>query len=169
MMEKPRFEFLARISIDPEVPDGYMQQYIELPSEVAAWCRAERVTRTAGSLVGEALDALPVPFRRALHGGPEGTLRLRFGRDWLRDAGLAEGMEVAVSFMQDPNPDHVDMPIELETALASDPEVERVWEGLTAGRRRSLAYALERVKRPETRARKALELVAQLRKDHLEP
>jgi len=76
--------------------------------------------------------------------------------------GLAIGQEVAVSLAPDPNPDHVDLPDELAEALAAWPEAEAAFQGQSGAMRRAIARKVADARRPETRARYAVELAERL-------
>lgn len=155
--------FSARIEHDATIPEGYMQHFVAVPDEVAQRCLDAGHPRVVGTLVGPRVDARPIPFRRSLQRRTEGGWCLRFGRAWLRDACLEPGEALAVELGPDPHPEQVEIPIALEGALALDPEVDRYWQRLTPGRRRTLAYPIERLKSETTQRKKAEALVAALR------
>jgi hypothetical protein len=142
------------VEVDPTVPAGYMQHQVVVPAGCAE--DAGVGTRVAGTLDG-------TRFSRVVVAGSRGERLLRFGRAWLRDAGIEGGDVVLLRVRVDPDPDAVEVPDELAEALAADPALEHRWEALTAGRRRTLAYPLERAKRPETRARRVQAILDELR------
>jgi hypothetical protein len=76
--------------------------------------------------------------------------------------GLAIGQEVDVQLAPDPNPDYVDLPDELAEALAAWPEAETAFQAQTGAMRRARARKVADAKRPETRARYAVELAERL-------
>jgi hypothetical protein len=76
--------------------------------------------------------------------------------------GLAIGQELTVSLAPDPNPDHVDLPDELAEALAAWPEAEAAFRAHTGAMRRAMARKVADAKRPDTRARYAVELAERL-------
>ena len=152
------FEFTAPVVLDLQVEAGYMAHLVPVPAKVAAALERAGARRLEGSLSGHA-------FRRILHSDSSGEPCLRFGKAWLRDAGLSEGDLVEVMLRPDPDPDRIDVPDELAAALDEDPEAGILWAALTPGRRRSLAYAVTRAKKPETRARRAASLLADLVRD----
>lgn len=143
------------VELDPTVLDGYMKHHVALPDEVAA-ALAQGV-RVVGTLDG-------IRFSRVVAVAGDGRRTLRFGEGWLRDAGLAPGDPVEVVVGEDPDPDHVDLPAELAALLDADEQLQHLWLSLTPGRRRTLAYPVDRAKRPETRQRKATALVEELRR-----
>ena len=106
-----------------------------------------------------------------LNGHPErlGLLPLEGGGRYLmlrkelcQRLGLAIGQEVAVQLAPDPNPDHVDLPDELAEALAAWPEAEASFLALSGAMRRAIARKVADAKRPDTRARYAVELAERL-------
>ena len=76
--------------------------------------------------------------------------------------GLAIGQELTVSLAPDPSPDHVDLPDELAEALAAWPEAEAAFHAHTGAMRRAMARKVADAKRPDTRARYAVELAERL-------
>ncbi len=75
---------------------------------------------------------------------------------------LEIGQEVEVTLAPDPNPDHVDLPDELAEALAAWPEAETAFLAYSGAARRAMARKVADAKRPETRARYAVELAERL-------
>ena len=128
-----------------------MAHYVPLPDAVAESFPAGRSVRVVGTLAG-------VPFRRTLQRQASGETWLRFGRSWLRDAGIAVGEVVAVELGLDPDPDRVDLPPELEAVLAQDAEAAEAWAALTPGKQRTMAYGIGRGKAADTRERRALKV-----------
>jgi hypothetical protein len=162
-MTPPR-TFSTPLLRDPAREGGYLGHHLVIPPEVADALTAEGVRRVVGVLVGPTPGALPVSFARMMHREAEGRTTLHFGVAWIRHAVLAEGDDVAVELAPDPDPNRVDLPVELEDVLAGDWETARLWNALTPGRQRSLAYVIERMRRPESRRRKAEALMEGLRK-----
>jgi hypothetical protein len=76
--------------------------------------------------------------------------------------GLQIGQELEVSLAPDPNPDHIDLPDELAEALAAWPEAETAFQAQTGAMRRAMARKVADAKRPDTRARYAVELAERL-------
>ncbi len=76
--------------------------------------------------------------------------------------GLEVGQELEVTLAPDPNPDHVDLPAELAEALAAWPEAETAFLAHTGAMRRAVARKVADARRPETRARYAVELAERL-------
>jgi hypothetical protein len=78
-----------------------------------------------------------------------------------RAAGLRPGEPVEVRFRV-ADPDAVQVPEELEQALAADDRARAAWDALTAGRRRGLSYLVASARTSDTRHRRAATLVADL-------
>ena len=106
-----------------------------------------------------------------LNGHPErlGLLPLEGGgrylmirKDLCQQLSLAIGQEIEISLAPDPNPDHVDLPDELAEALAAWPEAEAAFHAHNGAMRRAMARKVADAKRPETRARYAVELAERL-------
>lgn len=75
---------------------------------------------------------------------------------------LKIGQSLTVSLAPDPQPDYVDLPDELAEALAAWPEAEAAFLHHTGAMRRAMARKVADAKRPETRARYAVELAERL-------
>lgn len=106
-----------------------------------------------------------------LNGHPErlGLLPLEGGgrhlllrKDLCQRLGIAIGQEVEISLAPDPNPDYVDLPHELAEALGAWPEAEAAFAQQSGAMRRAMARKVADAKRPETRARYAVELAERL-------
>lgn len=146
-------DFPSEIRVDSQIDAGYMAHYVPIPAQVAVAVGGPGA-RVIGTVDGH-------PFRRMLHNGPDGVV-LRFGKRWLADLGLQTGADVWIEIERDPEPDRVDLPAELQAALDADADAAWVWESLTPGKKRTLAYHVTRAKRPATRAKRASETVRAL-------
>ena len=76
--------------------------------------------------------------------------------------GLAIGQELDLTLAPDPSPDYVDLPDELAEALAAWPEAEAAFQAQSGAMRRAIARKVADAKRPDTRARYAVELAERL-------
>jgi hypothetical protein len=143
------------VALVVEVDGGPWSRRVELPEDVAAAFAADDVRRVVGTLSGHR-------FRRQLH-GRGATPFVAFGKGWLRRHDVAAGEPLEVTIGADPDPDSVDLPDELATALEADPMVEHAWESLTPGRQRSLAFHVGRGVQAATRERRVARIVTDLR------
>ena len=138
-------------------PGKYRYFVVRLPTELIARLPFETRPRVRAS--GEICD---LPFHGAWMPGGEKAPYLHLSAEFVAQLGAKVGDPLEVRFNVEPD-DTVEMPAELDDALAADPEADAVWQSLTPGRRRGLAYLVGKAKREETRRRKAAELVAELR------
>ena len=101
------------------------------------------------------------PFEGALHPAKGKRWYLLLSQRFLNDAALSPGDEVDVRFtIGDQN--LVDMPIELERALATNETAAERWGGFTPGKQRGFAAIVSSAKQRSTReqrARKVLGLI----------
>jgi antitoxin component of MazEF toxin-antitoxin module len=136
-------------------PSFMPTQVIVVPE--AAWqaVGGKATKRVVATLNGHAerLGLLP------LEGGGR-YLMLR--KDLCQHLGVAIGQEIEVSLAPDPDPDHVDLPDELAEALGAWPEAETAFHKQNGAMRRAMARKVADAKRPETRARYAVELAERL-------
>jgi hypothetical protein len=78
-------------------------------------------------------------------------------------AGVAAGDEVEVEIALDTAPREVEVPPELEEALAGEPEAHAFFDGLSYSHRRWFVLSIEDAKTPETRQRRLDRALAMLR------
>jgi hypothetical protein len=135
--------------------DGMRMHYVPVPEPIAAALLAAGHRRVEGTLNGQR-------FARALHGQAENAI-LRFGRTFLRDAGLAWGDTAHLDVHAAADPDAVPLPDELAAALAADEDAAERFYSFTPGRQRSLAHYVTSAKRPDTRRRRAADLADKVR------
>ena len=136
-------------------PSFMPTQIIVVPE--AAWVAVggKATKRVIATLNGHAVRLGLLP----LEGGGR-YLMLR--KDLCQQLSLTIGQEIAIGLAPDPNPDHVDLPNELAEALAAWPEAETAFQAQSGAMRRAMARKVADAKRPETRARYAVELAERL-------
>jgi hypothetical protein len=137
--------------------EGLRHHLLPVPGAIAARFPGKRVLLTVGAHT----------FRRAIQRHADGEAFILLGRDTLDTAGLVKGQTIAVLLASDPEPDAVDLPVELGVVLDQDPAARARWERLTPGLRRTLAHPIATAKQEETRVRRAWKLAEQLRHDAL--
>ncbi|MEL6615911.1 MAG: YdeI/OmpD-associated family protein [Bacteroidota bacterium] len=136
---------------------GMTAHKLPLPEAVDADVRAAPTRRVIGTLNGE-------PFRAAVHSSQEDPfLFLMLSKRRMRDLDLEMGALVEVEMSVDPDPDFVETGDELAAALDADADAREVWEGLTPGVRRGIAYTVTSAKRVQTRESRAADTVRRLR------
>ena len=135
---------------------GMTPHKLPLPDEIADPLREAKTRRLVGTLAGE-------PFRLAMHRSRDGFSFLALSRARMKDLGLAAGDLVPVALSADPEPDRVDLGHELVEALGAAPDARAVWDTLTPGMQRALAYTVTSAKRKSTREGRAEDVVRRLR------
>jgi hypothetical protein len=136
-------------------PSFMPTQMLVVPEAVWLALGGKATKRVVATLNGHAerLGLLP------LEGGGR---YLMIRKELCQQLGLVIGQEVNVGLAPDPNPDHVDLPDELAEALAAWPEAETAFQAQSGAMRRAMARKVADAKRPETRARYAVELAERL-------
>lgn len=129
--------------------------YVPVPEPIATALLAAGHRRVEGTLEER-------PFARALHGPADGA-RLRFGKGFLKECGLAWGATAHLDVRSVADPNAVTLPDELVAALAEDKEAAARFATFTPGKRRSLAHYVTSAKRRDTRERRAHELARKIR------
>ncbi|TWT52360.1 tRNA-binding protein [Allorhodopirellula solitaria] len=75
--------------------------------------------------------------------------------------GVSPGDSVNVSF-DVADPDHVELPAELQSELDANDAAMAAWQTWTAGKRRSVVHGIAVAKKPETRQRRVDEIIGML-------
>jgi hypothetical protein len=155
MQGPPTFSF--RAILEPGGPSFMPTQIIVVPPEVVAGLGGKSARRVIVTIKGHAerLGLLP------LEGGGR-YLMLR--KDLCRTLDIVFGDELSLSITSDPNPDHIDLPAELEEALAAWPEADAAYQLINNAGKRAMVRFLEDAKTPATRARRAVQMVERLAK-----
>lgn len=136
---------------------GMTPHKLPLPDSVAEVLLSAPTRRMIGTMNG-------APFRQALHTSKtDGFQFLALSKARMKALDLEQGALVEVELSADPEPDRIDLGEELDAALAADAEARDVWDGLTPGLQRGIAYTVTSAKRAETRASRAADTVRRLR------
>lgn len=75
----------------------------------------------------------------------------------MSDLGLLTGEKVAFEIFEDPDPLGVAVPEVLKALLEQDEVVERIWNKLTDGRKRTICHSTMRIKNIDLQVERALE------------
>jgi len=154
-MSLPPLVLTFRAVLEAGGPSFMPTQIIGVPDAVWQGLGGKATKRVVATLNGHAerLGLLP----------QEGGGRyLMIRKNLCQQLGVVIGDEVDVSLAPDPDPDHVDLPDELAEALAAWPEAEVNFQKQSGAMRRAIARKVADAKRPETRARYAVELAERL-------
>jgi hypothetical protein len=134
--------------------------YVLVPAEIRQQFYTKgpaRVVATIGSL--EPFQCGLMPMRTG-----EGFLIVNNERQ--KKLNLSEGDEVVVSITADTSEYGAPMPEELEAILEQDPEAKAIFDGLTAGKKRAVMYAVNRAKGVEARIEIAVKALTDPRTGH---
>ncbi|MEY2442845.1 MAG: hypothetical protein QOJ46_2271 [bacterium] len=121
---------------------------------------AREVFGEARPAVRGTVNGTPIRGRLAVYGG---VTYLGLRREIREAAGIEVGDPVEVVLELDDEPRAVQVPAELEAALAGDDAVRAAYEALAFTHHREYAEWVGEAKRPETRARRAERAVEMLR------
>ena len=105
-----------------------------------------------------------VEFHAAVQKDQIGRYRITFGRSLQRELGVFTNDYFSLQFLEDQTKYGVEIPEEMEAVLFSDPVALEAFESLTAGRKRSLIYAVKKYKNSQTRIDKSLLLCENLKR-----
>lgn len=127
---------------------------LPLPTAIATALDRTGAKRVEGEIADHPVNLAPA--RAPVIDGPF----LWTGKTLLDAAGIAPGDPVEVR-LRPADPDHVDLPADVATALAAAGR-SADWAALSPGKRRGLLHRVETAKRAETRAKRIAALVAGL-------
>ena len=137
-----------------EVPGG--GAFVELPAEVIARLGGRKV-RIRGTVNG-------TPFRSSTMPTREGGARLGVHKATRQAVGIASGDRVSMEIELDDAVRRVEIPPDLERALAAEPGLREAFDALSFTDRRELVEAIVGAKREETRNRRLAQALEQLRR-----
>ena len=129
--------------------------FVEVPPEVLAALGPRK--RPAVRVV---INGVELRSTIAVYGG-RSYIGIR--REIREAAHIAPGEDIEVSVERDDQPRTVDLPEDLATALAADPEAQRIFEGLSFSNRKEYAAWVLAAKLPATRQRRLAETGALLK------
>jgi bacteriocin resistance YdeI/OmpD-like protein/uncharacterized protein DUF1905 len=129
---------------------------VELPADVLDELGGGKRFRVLGTLNGVDFASSTMPM-----GG--GRVCLGVHKATREQAGVAPGDTVRVSLARDERPREVDVPPELQEALAGDPDAAEAFERLAFTHRREYAEWVAEAKRPETKARRVAQTLERLK------
>ena len=101
------------------------------------------------------------PIRGAWNPIADGRKYFILSQKFLNIADLNVGDMTDVRFNID-DQDHVDVPSELEWALAANAELNRQWQTLTPGKKRFYCHQISSAKQQNTRDKRLLSVISQL-------
>ena len=144
-----------RATLEPGGPSFMPTQTIVVPAEVLEALGGKATKRVIVTIRGHAL-------RLGLLLLEGGGRYLMLNKDICHAVGIELGQELTIEIAPDPNPDHIDLPEELAEAFAAWPEAEAAFNNYSGSHRRAMAYRVAEAKQPETRARRAVQMVERL-------
>lgn len=128
---------------------------VRIPPDVATALGGLKQMRVVGTINGAEYRSSTMPYRGGLYMGVSKAMRAA--------AGVAIGDEIEVVVRRDDAPRVLELPPELEGALAAEPELQARFDRLSFSHRREYADSIAEAKRPETKARRLEAALAYLR------
>lgn len=145
------YEFETRIATHDVGSERYVYTVVFLPDALKRALPLDEHPRLR--IIGEIEQ---YPFRASLT-PVRGEWYVLLSQALLKAIDKAVGDPAALRFRID-DQDAVDVPDELQAALATNSAMRELWEAKTAGKQRALAYRVQSAKRPETRQRRIQEV-----------
>jgi len=136
--------------------------YVVVPEDAVAALRATGRTSIVGTVDGFAISGQVMPYT---YPGKGRQVMLGLTKATRAAIGKSIGDEVEVVAERDDRSRSADVvvPAELRAVLATDPAARTAFEALAPSRRREHAEHVAAAKRPETRERRAMAVLEQLR------
>ena len=136
---------------------GTMEMYyLKIPALLAKSLTESKKARLVCTLAGS------IRFQCALMPHGNGDFYIMLNKKNRSALGLKEGSQVDTLLELDQSRYGLDMPEELAEVLAQEPEGDRIFHSLTAGRQRSFIFWVSQAKSPDKRIERALTLVEKL-------
>lgn len=129
--------------------------YVRVPFRVTKYFGVKGSVRVLGTMNGEAID-------RALIPDGEGGHEIIIGTAVRKKTKAVEGGKVVIEIYRNPAPHDIDIPEELSAAIEMEPEAVRKFGKMTPGMKRNMAYWVNSGKLPETRVKRALEILRRI-------
>lgn len=130
--------------------------YVRVPMDVSVFFGGGKGrVRVLGTMNGVAID-------RALIPDGEGGHEIIIGTDVRKKTKAEPGQRVTFNIYRNPEPDEINIPEELTAAIEMEPEAVRKFAKMTPGMKRNMAYWVNSGKLPETRAKRAVEILRRL-------
>ncbi len=115
--------------------------------------------RTEGKMNG-------IPFNLAIQNLKGGFRYFTISAAMCREAKVKQGHRVTIEFTL-VDPEKLEIPEELEVALAQDDDARKIWDGFTTGKKRSLAHYVTGARSIDVRIKRALELMYKMKTNGL--
>lgn len=129
--------------------------FVRVPASVSKFFGTKGRVRVLGTMNGAQVD-------RALIPDGEGGHDIIVGTDVRKKTKAEEGKKVVIEIYRNPNPDDIDIPEELTEAINMEEEAIRKFAKMTPGMKRNMAYWVNSGKLPETRAKRAVEILRRI-------
>ncbi|WP_324675216.1 YdeI/OmpD-associated family protein [Hymenobacter sp. GOD-10R] len=138
--------------LEPGGPSFMPMSILVVPLSVVEDLGGKTVRRVISTLNGHT-------FRLGLHPMKTGERYLMISKEIRNQIGIQLGAQVTVTLLPDPEPDAVDLPLELAQALAEWPEAEAGFLRLKPSMKRAVAQHIRSAVRPETRAERIVKVL----------
>lgn len=150
--KQERISFEAVLESRSKIGGGH---YVRVPAAVTAFFGTKGRVRVLGEMNGVEVD-------RALIPNGEGGHEIVVGTDVRKKTKSEAGMKVRLDIYRNPAPDEIEIPEELVEAITMEPEAMAKFARMTPGMKRNMAYWVNSGKLPETRAKRAVEILRRL-------
>jgi hypothetical protein len=142
--------FRATVQLDGETATG-----INVPDDVVEGLGGGKRPRVKVTINGYAYSTT--------FGSMRGVTKIPISAEHRKAARVAAGDEVDVEVELDDSPQELAVPADLADALKAEAEAQRCFEGLSPSRKKAYVTWIEQAKKAETRERRVVQAVEELR------
>lgn len=153
-MGKKRASKVFTVVLGPATAKGSATSFV-VPFDVCEAFGSKARTPVRGTING-------FPFRSSVFPVGDGTHYMVVNREVRTGAKARMGDEVRVVMERDDTPRTVDVPADLQAALADNEQARLRWDALSFSHKREYVTAILEAKRPETRQRRIDKAIQQL-------
>lgn len=145
-----RFRFTAPLE---KQPGRYGWSYVEFPHDVKELFGKRGEVRVKCLFNGVPADRALMPTRSGIH-------IIALSAELRKAAGIKQpGDAVSVELWPDPEPQRIDVPVELSETLEFLPDFKAAWDRLTPGRQRGMCHWVGSGKTGATREKRIAEML----------
>ncbi|NND93703.1 MAG: DUF1905 domain-containing protein [Flavobacteriales bacterium] len=132
-------------------------RHIDVPDDIVQWFKTRKITRVLCTIEGK------LTKHCALLSHGNGTYFVMLNKEEVKKLGLEVATQVNLTLEEDKSKYGMPIPEEMEELLRQDPEADKYFHGLTAGKQRSLLFIIGKPKGSETRLKKAIAICEYLK------
>lgn len=149
MKKKKTYRFDGVVELQER---GLRSWFVRFPHSVEEEFGTRSSVRVTGTINGHAIDRALIPMG-------DGSHYILLNTEMRRTMGLRAGSAVAVVLTENDRPEELELPEELAACFEMEPEAQQLFDAHIPSVRRNVVYWIASAKTPETRAKRAAEML----------